>query len=463
VNMGMNGIDEKEMMLNAIDRITMITDLPLCIDTSHVDVMEAALRRYPGRALINSISLEKEKMDKLLPLARKYGAMFILLPLSDKGLPESLEEKKEIIRTITDRAGMLGIGKEDIIVDGLVTTVGANKRAALETLDTISWCRYSLGLLTTVGLSNISFGLPQRPYVNGAFASMAIASGLTMAIANPSNALFMGISYAADLLRNKEGADITYIDLVSRMGPVPGTEPPVAVTDKSVNVNKEEGALNKEEKKIVDDSVSQIYEAVLKGRDAKILQFVEQALIEGYKPGTILDECLIPAINEVGRLFDQQRYFLPQLISSANTMEKAVRHLEPLMEAAGQKEERASIVIATVEGDIHDIGKNLVALMLRNYGYHVIDLGKDVPADSIIGAAKEHRASIIVLSALMTTTMMRMKDTVTLRNEQLPGTLIMIGGAVTTPEFADEIGADAYSKDAADAVRVAGILLKDRD
>lgn len=458
INMGTNGIDEKEMMLKAISKVTMVSSLPLCIDTSYVEVMEAALRAYPGRALINSISLEKEKVEKLLPLAKKYGAMFILLPLSDEGLPKSLEEKKEIIREILRRAKELGISKNQIIVDGLVATVGANKNAALETLETIRYCKEDLKLCTTMGLSNISFGLPERPYVNGAFAAMAIASGLTMAIANPSNQLLMGISFASDLLRNKEGADIAYIEQIQRM--VPLKEAALAKAAQAAG----DGKIQKSEKETdagieSDKKKNPVFEAVLKGNKDGIVDIVKKELSKGTKPGEILDGLLIPAINEVGVLFDKQKYFLPQLISSANTMEQAVEYLEPLLKEGGSQEKMPTIVIATVEGDIHDIGKNLVALMLRNYGYDVIDLGKDVPADEIIAAAKEHNASIIVLSALMTTTMMRMKDTIALKKKENLDVKVMIGGAVTTQSFADEIGADGYSTDAADAVRLAKKLL----
>ena len=462
INMGTNGIDEKEMMLKAISKVTMVSSLPLCIDTSYVEVMEAALRVYPGRALINSISLEKEKIEKLLPLAKKYGAMFILLPLSDKGLPKSLEEKKAIINEILERAKELGISKNQIIVDGLVTTVGANKNAAIETLETIRYCKEDLNLCTTMGLSNISFGLPERPYVNSAFAAMAIASGLTMAIANPSNQLLMGISFASDLLRNKEGSDIAYIEQIQRMAPLKEAAMAKAAQSAGNNgIKKTEQTDNKSTAKEADKKKNPVFEAVLKGNKDGIVDFVKEELSQGTKPGEILDGLLIPAINEVGTLFDKQIYFLPQLISSANTMEQAVEYLEPLLKEGGTNEKMPTIIIATVEGDIHDIGKNLVALMLRNYGYEVIDLGKDVPADKIIAAAKEHNASIIVLSALMTTTMMRMKDTIALKQKENLNVKVMIGGAVTTQSFADEIGADGYSKDAADAVRLAKKLLSE--
>lgn len=485
INMGTNGIDEKEMMLKAIQKVTMVSDLPLCIDTSYVEVMEAALRAYPGRALVNSISMEKEKIEKLLPLVKKYGAMFILLPLSDKGLPESLEEKKTLIHQVLEQAEACGISRSRVIVDGLVTTIGANKKAALETLETIRYCKEELGLCTTVGLSNISFGLPERAYVNGAFAAMAIQNGLTMAIANPSNALLMGLSYASDLLQNKPQADIAYIEQVKRMeekqaasagpaGTAGNTEPgKVGYADAAgsngvdtAGAGNPQGAQSRSTSTLQSQSAGSdtaertpVFEAVLKGNVEEIVDRVKVALAGGSSPKEILDGMLIPAINEVGRLFDIQAYFLPQLIASANAMKEGIGYLEPLLQEDSDGEEKPVIVIATVEGDIHDIGKNLVALMLKNYGYQVYDLGKDVPAEKIIAAAEEHDASIIALSALMTTTMMRMKDTIRLRNKRNLKAKVIIGGAVTTQSFADEIGADGYSKDAAEAVKLVQSLL----
>ena len=475
INMGTNGIDEKEMMLKAIQKVSMVSDLPLCIDTSYVEVMEAALRAYPGRALVNSVSMEKEKVEKLLPLVRKYGAMFILLPLSDKGLPKSLEEKKELIHQLLARAAACGIGKNRIIVDGLVTTVGANKQAALETLETIRYCKEELGLCTAVGLSNISFGLPERSYVNGAFAAMAIQNGLTMAIANPSNDLLMGLACAADLLKDKPQADETYITRVQQIkerqtfaAHIPGNVPAgagateqqtAAGTGRQQAASEASSGTPDSGAKMAASAQTPVFEAVLKGRKNGIVEKVQEELARGTAAKDILDGQLIPAINEVGRLFDVQAYFLPQLIASANAMKEAIGYLEPLLQEDGDTDEKPVIVIATVEGDIHDIGKNLVALMLKNYGYQVYDLGKDVPAEKIIAAAEEYGASIIALSALMTTTMMRMKDTIRLRNEKKMDVRVIIGGAVTTQSFADEIGADGYSKDAAEAVKLVQSLL----
>lgn len=452
INMGMNGIDEKEMMLRTIYEVTSTVDCPLCIDSSHVDIIEAALRIYPGRALINSISLEKEKFEKLLPIAKKYGAMFILLPLSDEGLPKDSAEKHGIIHTIMDEAVRIGMAKEDIIVDGLVATIGANPNAALECFETFSYCKNELELPTACGLSNISFGLPERTYVNTAFLTMAIANGLTMAIANPSQELLMNAAFASDMLLNKKESDIRYIERMNFLSEKYGGMERVMVQKTPAGTSAAGGETRKE------STGSGVFQAVLKGNKEHVLEEVKKMLDGGAKPDEIINEHLIAAINEVGELFDKKKYFLPQLISSANTMKLAIEYLEPMLERSNT-EAMATIVVATVEGDIHDIGKNLVVLMLKNYGYHVIDLGKDVPADVIVDTAMNEGAKVIGLSALMTTTMMRMKDVVELAKEKGCTAKIVIGGAAITESFSDEIGADGYSKDAAECVKLVERLL----
>ena len=452
INMGMNGIDEKEMMLRTIYEVTSTVDCPLCIDSSHVDIIEAALRIYPGRALINSISLEKEKFEKLLPIAKKYGAMFILLPLSDEGLPKDSAEKHGIIRTIMDEAVRIGMAKEDIIVDGLVATIGANPNAALECFETFSYCKNELELPTACGLSNISFGLPERTYVNTAFLTMAIANGLTMAIANPSQELLMNAAFASDMLLNKKESDTRYIERMNFLSEKYAGMERVMVQKTPAGTSAAGGETRKE------STGSGVFQAVLKGNKEHVLEEVKKMLDGGAKPDEIINEHLIAAINEVGELFDKKKYFLPQLISSANTMKLAIEYLEPMLERSNT-EAMATIVVATVEGDIHDIGKNLVVLMLKNYGYHVIDLGKDVPADVIVDTAMNEGAKVIGLSALMTTTMMRMKDVVELAKEKGCTAKIVIGGAAITESFSDEIGADGYSKDAAECVKLVERLL----
>ncbi len=447
VNMGMSGIDEKEMMLRCVEELQSVTQLPLSLDSSHVDVLEAALRAYPGRALVNSVSLETEKFEKLLPLIKKYGAMFILLPLSDEGLPKDLEEKKQIIDTICNRAYELGLTKEDIIVDGLVTTIGANKNAGLETLETIRYCKENQ-LATICGLSNISFGMPARTHVNTAFLTLAIHEGLTMAIANPSQEMLICGALATDLLLAKKDADLRYIEYANNLTPV---ETKVVEKKETKTTNNSEAGAN--------TALGKIKNAVLKGNRNGIASLTKEALASGEEPQTILNEALLPAINLVGEYFEQKKYFLPQLIAGAETMKNAMDILEEKLLVNVSSEDMPVVVIATVEGDIHDIGKNLVAMMLKNYGFKVIDLGKDVPTEEIISACKSHNADMIALSALMTTTMQKMRDVVVAVKTANLSAKVMIGGAVTTPEFAEEIGADGYAKDAAEAVKVAQKLL----
>lgn len=467
VNMGMSGIDEKAMMLQVLEEVQGVTNLPLSLDSSHVEVLEAALRHYPGRALVNSVSYEMEKFEKLLPIVQKYGAMFILLPLSDQGLPKDLEEKKQIIDRIVTRALEMGMRREDIIVDGLVTTIGANKQAGLETLETIRYCK-AQGLATICGLSNISFGMPARPYVNTAFLTLAIYEGLTMAIANPSQEMLVCGALATDLLKVKKDADLRYINYASQLPPMTGgTSAQNAGQGSGGQLNAGQGSggqLNagqggSGEKKADQTHLERITDAVLKGNRNGIAAMTTQAITEGENPGRLLNEGLLPAINRVGDLFEQKKYFLPQLIASAEAMKNAIEVLEPYLLKEQDTDSMPVVVIATVEGDIHDIGKNLVALMLKNYGFKVIDLGKDVPKETIIQAAREHHADIIALSALMTTTMQRMREVVAFARQEGITAKIMIGGAVITQEYADEIHADGYSKDAAEAVRLARRLL----
>lgn len=441
INVGMNGVDERALMLKVMHQVSQIVNLPLCIDSSSPDVIEAALREYPGRALVNSVSLEKVKIQEILPIVKKYGAMFILLPLSDNGLPQSPEEKEEIIQTVLNHAYEMGFDKNDVIVDGLVATIGAQKDAGVNCLKTIKYC-YENKLATICGLSNISFGLPERMNVNTAFLTMAIASGLTMAIANPSQTMLMNAAYASDMLLNKNGGDVAYIEHV-----------------KPLNISGDSTAAGNTPAVAEYNDKSKIYVDVIKGNRSAVIEDVKMALSSGQAPKDIIDNDLITAINEVGKLFEEKKYFLPQLIASAETMELAISHISPLIMKDKAASDMPTILIASVEGDIHDIGKNLVALMLRNYGFNVIDLGKDVPCDVIIDEAVKNNASIIGLSALMTTTMVKMEEVVKAVKAQNLSCKVVIGGAVITESYAEEIGADGYSKDAADCVQLVKRLL----
>lgn len=455
INMGMNGIDEKEMMKQVIYEVAATVDCPLCIDTSYIEVMEEALRIYPGRALINSISLESDKMEKMLPIAKKYGAMFVLLPLSDAGLPKDSSEKRQIINTVYDRAMEIGMAHEDIVVDGLVATIGANPDAAKECFETISYCRNERRLPTICGLSNISFGLPERSFVNTAFLTMAIGNGLTMAIANPSQELLMNAVFASDMLLHRPDSDIRYIERMNKLAEKKA-EYETVVVKKTLAAGEGNGTQGQNAAE-----VHPVFTAVLKGNKESVIDEVMKTLDAGSKPDEIINEYLIPAINEVGVLFEKKKYFLPQLIASANTMKLAIDYLEPKLERKNDGKELPTLVVATVEGDIHDIGKNLVVLMLKNYGYNVIDMGKDVPCEDIVDTAMREDAAVIGLSALMTTTMMRMQDVVEICKQKGCKSKVIIGGACITQSFADEIGADGYSKDAADCVRLVERLLAD--
>ncbi|PYG87523.1 5-methyltetrahydrofolate--homocysteine methyltransferase [Ruminiclostridium sufflavum DSM 19573] len=442
VNVGMPGIDEKEAMLSTVSLLSSITDAPLCLDSSSPEVLEAALRIYPGRALINSISQEKVKLERLLPVAAKYGAMFILLPLSDEGVPEKAEQREAIVKNIFDKAAEYGYQKSDVVVDGLVMTVSANQEAAVETLNLIAWCAKEFGCGTIVGLSNVSFGLPERSWVNAAFLAMAVGSGLTMAIANPSSDLLMNIKMACDVITKNDINSRNYISFFNNR------QKPSAV----------EAQAKAEAKKIGE----RIFDAVLEGDNEIIGALISKALDENIGARDIVDNHLIPAINQVGKLFDEKKYFLPQLIQSAEAMKKGFIYVEPLLKQNGSVQEKEIIIlIATVKGDIHDIGKNIVALMLKNYGFKVYDLGKDVSAETIINKAKSLKAHIIGLSALMTTTMVEMKDVIKLAREQNLSCKFMIGGAVVDADYAREIGADGYSRDAYEAVKLAKRLSKD--
>ncbi len=442
VNTGMPGINEKETLFATVRILSHVSDVPLCVDSSKPEAIEAALRIYPGRALINSISCEKEKLRRLLPIAAKYGAMFILLPLGDGDIPEKAGDRIRYVAKIMAGARKFGFTEKDVILDGLVMTVSANQEAAKETLKLVDWGSRN-GFSTVLGLSNVSFGLPERKWINSAFLSMAVSRGLTFAIANPDSIELMSTKFAADVLTGRDKgcrSFITHFQSSAESANLAKTQP-LAV------------------------SISEhIFKDVLNGDKDRICGDVEKALKEKFEPRKIVDDCLIPAINKVGELFDKREYFLPQLIMSAEAMKTAFDFLEPRLRESGKSEKavaKRKIILATVKGDIHDIGKNIVALMLKNYGYEVIDLGKDVGYESVIKAANESGAEIIGLSALMTTTMTQMKTIIgKCRKSGLKKVKYIVGGAVVTQDYADEIGADGYAPDSVEAVRLVQKLLK---
>lgn len=435
VNAGMPGIDEKQVLLDIISTIVPAANLPLVIDSSDPEVVEAAVRYYPGRALINSISAESEKLKKLLPVAARYGALLVALPIADNELPARAERRIELIEDIWIAAEKYGYQKKDIIVDGLVMTVSSDQKAPAETLKTVKWAAEN-GFGTVLGLSNISFGLPERGWINSSFFSMAAGMGLSYAIANPSHELLMNAKYASDVLTGRDADSLTYIETFKKVkteaAPAPASENDLSLEEL-------------------------ISRAIIEGRREDIAGLAEKAIAAGYNPSKLLQNEMIPAIMTVGQYYDEKRYFLPQLIASAETMEKGFAVLEPALKAGGDHSKKGTIVFATVKGDIHDIGKNIVVLMLRNFGFEVIDLGKDVPAEVIIAAAREHNADIIGLSALMTTTMVRMPEVIAMVKEEGLRCRVMVGGAVVTREWAESIGAN-YSSDGVQAVNKANEL-----
>ncbi|MBP8830047.1 MAG: homocysteine S-methyltransferase family protein [Desulfobacter sp.] len=442
INAGMPGIDEKQTLLDIISSVVPVVSLPLVIDSSDPDVVEAAVRYYPGRALINSISAEKEKLERLLPVAAKYGAMLIVLPLADNELPDKAERRKELVMEIAERAAAYGYKNKDLVVDGLVMTVSSNPQAAKETLATVKWASQQ-GFGTVLGLSNISFGLPERGWVNASFFAMAAGAGLSWAIANPSHELLMNTKVASDVLTGRDRDALSYIQRFAK--------------DKNAEKKKETTAKKKTDLPVED----QIVEAVIEGRREDIERLCNQALEMGIAPSELLEKKMIPAIMTVGEYYDARKYFLPQLIASAETMQNGFAVLEPALQASGSNKKKGTLVFATVQGDIHDIGKNIVVLMLRNFGFDVIDLGKDVTAEKIIEAAQTHKADLIGLSALMTTTMVRMPEVIALAKENGLGCKVMVGGAVVNREWAESIGAE-YCSDGVEAVNVAARICMDK-
>jgi len=430
VNVGVPGIDEAGAITAVVDLLSTVTGLPLVIDSPKIETIEAALRRYPGRALLNSISGEEEKMRRLLPVAAKYGAMFILLPLADGEVPETAQRRKEIVRRVFSAAKEHGFTKEDIVVDGLVMTVAANPRAALETLKTVEWCSGSFGARSILGLSNVSFGMPERTWINAAFLAMAAGKGLTMAIANPAHGELMNIKMGTDVLACRDRDAAVYIARFSGKA----------------------GSPERDVKKDVPPR-EKIFQAVLEGNRDDIRDFIESAVNAGAAAFELVQDVMIPAITEVGNRFDRREYFLPQLIAGAEAMKKGLDYLEPLLKEDRKSEEvKGTVILATVRGDIHDIGKNIVALMMRNHGYRVIDLGKDVPSEEIVGRAKENPGAVVGLSALMTTTMTVMKEVIDLAAREGLTCRFLLGGAVVTESYARSLGA-AYARDGVEAVR----------
>ena len=436
VNFGLAGIDETDTMRRAIRELAAATAAPLCIDTVNPATAEAALRLYPGRALFNSVSGERDRLEQILPIAAKYGAMLILLPLDDRGIPATAEERLRVLDGLLAAAAGYGYSPEDCVADALIMTVSAEPQAAGASLDFIQRCNRERRMNTVCGLSNVSFGLPGRAQLNLAFLGMAMGNGLNMAIANPGAPGIMDLATSRDALLNRDSRLERYLARFTPAG----------------NAAHDSAAVKTEDEL---PPRQRLAEAVVGGRRNEALAALDAALSAGEPPQKLVDEVLIPAITLVGEKFERKEYYLPQLLQSAEAMKAAMAELEPrLLSDGGSRDDGPVFVLATVQGDIHDIGKNIFALLLRNHGFNVIDLGKDVPAAVIAAAARKHRAAIVGLSALMTTTMPRMREVIELLRREKLEIPVFVGGAAVDEHFAADIGA-YYGADAMSSVKLA--------
>lgn len=438
VNVGLPDIDEKEMMLAAVDAIQSVTDAPLQIDTTELDVLEAALRTVSGKPIVNSVNGEEEKLRTVLPLVKKYGAAVVGLTLDENGIPPKAEQRFEIAQRIMERALALGIPKRDIYIDCLTLTASAEQDGAAETLKAVRMVTQQLGLKTVLGVSNISFGLPNRELVNSTFLTMAMNNGLTLPIINPNIAVMAGAVAAFRLL---SGYDRNGADFISRFG-----------ADNIITSQVKQASVGAQ----ASGEISDIARAVADGLKADCAAAAQALLSSGTDPMTLINEQLIPALDTVGEKFEKGTIFLPQLIQSAGAAQAAFDVVKQhIASTGGASESRGRVVLCTVKGDIHDIGKNIVKTLLENYGFEVIDLGKDVDYQAVVDAAVKYGAKLVGLSALMTTTLKSMENTIKLLHDNHVDCRIVVGGAVLTPEYAQKIGADFYAKDAKETVDIA--------
>lgn len=454
VNVGLPGIDEKDMMIDTIKALQAIVDVPLQIDSTIPEVLDAALRVYNGKPIVNSVNGEEESLNNVLPLVKKYGAAVVGLALDKDGIPPKAEDRFKIAEKIMNRAMAIGIPKEDIYIDCLTLTASAEQEGVMETLNALHRVKTELGLKTVLGVSNISFGLPNRVLVNHIFLTMALTNGLDLPIINPNIEEMTGAVRAYKLLANIDKNSVDFIKAYANMPKVTKINPAAntkAVTEAQVNNQGE----NSDDPMIANP----LYQAVLNGLKSEGAQLTKQ-MLETTDSMEIVNNILIPALDKIGVDFEKGTIFLPQLIMSAAVAQAAFEEIRKAMVLSDKKpESKGKIVMATVKGDVHDIGKNIVKVLLENYGYDVIDLGKDVEYQAVVDAIKEHNAKLVGLSALMTTTLVSMKETIELIHENNLDCKIFVGGAVLTPEYAKEIHADFYAKDAKESVDIAKKIL----
>ena len=448
VNVGLPEIDEPSMMEDVVKELQAVIDLPLQLDTSSAEAMERGLRVYNGKPLINSVNGKKEVMEQIFPLVAKYGGVVVGLCLDEDGIPETAEGRIAVGKKIIDTAAAYGIGPEDIILDGLCMTVSSDSQGAIVTLETLRKIRDELGGKSVLGVSNISFGLPQREIINGAFFTMAMESGLSAAIINPNSEAMMRAYYSFNALMNLDPQCSEYISIYS--GQTAGLGQTIG---KGGNGAGGSGAAGNGGA----GSTGSLGNAIERGLKEVA---VETALLKEKEALDVINEEIIPALDHVGKGFEKGTVFLPQLLMSAEAAKAAFEVIKNAMAGSGEtQEKKGTIILATVKGDIHDIGKNIVKVLLENYSYHVIDLGKDVPPETVVEEAVSRHVPLVGLSALMTTTVPSMEETIKQLRESAPWVKVMVGGAVLTQEYADTIGADAYCKDAMASVHYAETVI----
>ncbi|MBQ5810828.1 MAG: homocysteine S-methyltransferase family protein [Clostridia bacterium] len=436
VNVGLPDINEAKMLCSAVCELQSVTNLPLQIDTADTAAMESALRRYNGKAMINSVNGKATVMDSVFPLVKKYGGVVVALTLDENGIPTTAEGRLAIAKKILNKAAEYGIDKKDIVFDTLAMTISADQNAAKATLDSLRMIKKELGCHTSLGVSNVSFGLPCRDVINSTFFCLALENGLSAAIMNPYSPDMMRAYHSFKALKGLDDNCAEYIAASQCFG-----------TSTSASPQAPSDATQ-------EDFASALQKAIVKGIREQAALATKEML--GLSPAlTIVNEHIIPALNIVGKGFEEKKVYLPQLLMSAEAAKSAFEEIKSALAAYGTKATKSTLVLATVQGDIHDIGKNIVRLLLENYGYNVIDLGKDVPPEEIVAAAKSHNAPIVGLSALMTTTVPAMEATIRLLRQELPKCKVIVGGAVLTKDYAEKMGADFYAKDAMEAVRYA--------
>ncbi len=447
VNVGLPEIDEAAMMEEVVMELQGVTDLPLQIDTTNTEAMERALRRYNGKAMVNSVNGKEEVMREVFPLVKKYGGLVVALTIDEDGIPETAEGRLAIVDKIYKKAAEYGVARKDIIIDPLAMSVSADKESAKVTLDSLKGIKERYQGRTSLGVSNISFGLPNREFINASFFTMAMQNGLDAAIMNPNSGEMMKAYHTFCALQGYDENFAGYIEYASKL--------PVAAAMSGKAAGAGNGAERRENAAETGALGEPLIEAIVKGLKDRVGHLTEEYL-KTMEAIEIIDGKLIPALDIVGQGFEAKKVFLPQLLMSAEAAKSAFDVIKETMQSKGVAEEKKGrIILATVKGDIHDIGKNIVKVLLENYGYDVIDLGKDVPPELIVKTAKEEHIRLVGLSALMTTTVPAMEETIKMLRAEGVDCKVLVGGAVLTQEYADMIHADKYAKDAMESVRYA--------